>query len=78
MEELENTSAALEKWVWRKCNEMKSDKRLKKLQSYVKATVRTTDSTRTKKKKPSEKVSNNLIQMAHSGCSVLKTVGYQR
>lgn len=50
MEELENTSAALEKWVWRKCNEMKSDKRLEKLKSYEKATVRTTDSTRTKKK----------------------------
>ena len=47
MEELENTSAASEKWVWRKCNRMKSDKKLK---SYKKATVRTTDSTRTKKK----------------------------
>lgn len=51
MEELENASAAAsEKWVWRKCNEMKSDKRLEKLKSYEKATVRTTDSTRTKKK----------------------------
>lgn len=49
-EELENTSAALEKWVQRKCNEMKSDKRLEKLQSYMKATVRTTDSSRPKKK----------------------------